>query len=537
MTCFKSFLHPLLFMFVFMAGNVAKAQLYVGNNTNFLITANTNVVVQNAAVVGHSDIVGAGKLIVSGNQPVMLGMNGKSINNLLISNAAGATLQSNTQVTNLLEFANGKINCGAFNITLKENCSTTGMGSGKFVETPATGALIKLINNNLVNAVLPLGAGNIYRPLTANSTGITLPGQISVQCKASKPTTLPPFLSDYINTNWTINSQGINGNLRLAGNYDVTDVAGNKTFLVGYVYQNGVWSSSNEQHNATINEVSNLIPAGSSVLSAADKFNLINAKVFLQGAYTGSGLMADNLRTGTSVIPLTDPYRTAPYSSGFTHVGNNIAETISSQVLATQANTNNNIVDWVFVELRNNNSSPGNQVIQTRAALLQRDGDVVDIDGVSPLTFNRIADGAYTISIKHRNHLGLSTDPATFTPALSENASLTATIDFSTLPDANVFGPATAYATSADGRKMMYGGNANINGNVRFTGLQNDKDFILSNSLGNTSTQILSNVYHQSDLNMNKVVRFAGLANDKDFLLLNILNNSTIAVKSQSIPN
>ena len=49
------------------------------------------------------------------------------------------------------------------------------------------------------------------------------------------------------------------------------------------------------------------------------------------------------------------------------------------------------IVDWVFVELRN---ASGNTVVDSRAALLQRDGDVVDVDGVSPLRFTQVDPGS-----------------------------------------------------------------------------------------------------------------------------------------------
>ena len=62
-------------------------------------------------------------------------------------------------------------------------------------------------------------------------------------------------------------------------------------------------------------------------------------------------------------------------------------------------------------------------VLQTRSALVQRDGDIVDIDGVSPVTFNNVASTNYTIAVRHRNHLGLSTNPATFNPLLGETKS------------------------------------------------------------------------------------------------------------------
>ena len=207
--------------------------------------------------------------------------------------------------------------------------------------------------------------------------------------------------------------------------------------------------------------------------------------------------MSDALRAGTNVIPVADPYRALPYSTNFTHTNNPITETVSAAVFNTNAVTSDNIVDWVFVELRNNNSSPGNTVLQTRSALLQRDGDVVDLDGVSPLTFNRLATGSYTIAIRHRYHLGLSTDPGTFTQALTETNSTTAITDFSIATDAQLFGTAAAFATSGDGRRMLWGGNANYNNNTKFSGLNNDLDFLLITTLNNNTGGSILNTYNQ----------------------------------------
>ena len=46
--------------------------------------------------------------------------------------------------------------------------------------------------------------------------------------------------------------------------------------------------------------------------------------------------------------------------------------------------------------------------LATRAALLQRDGDVVDVDGVSSVQV-AVADGNYYVAVRHRNHLGVMT--------------------------------------------------------------------------------------------------------------------------------
>jgi len=133
--------------------------------------------------------------------------------------------------------------------------------------------------------------------------------------------------------------------------------------------------------------------------------------------------MDDKLRNSGHMLPvyflraisyrLVNPYRTAPLNASFTHVNNSAVETIASSVLNDQVDATTNIVDWVFLELRDNSTgNPGSHKVQTRSALLRRDGVIVDIDGISPVYFKDIDAGStYTLVVRHRNHLGLSTDP------------------------------------------------------------------------------------------------------------------------------
>jgi choice-of-anchor B domain-containing protein len=98
-------------------------------------------------------------------------------------------------------------------------------------------------------------------------------------------------------------------------------------------------------------------------------------------------------------FPLSDPYKTAPYNTKFIHVNNPTTATTTASVI-----TNQNIVDWVFLELRTGVSGSTN-VVQTRAALLKNDGNIVDMDGVSPVSFPG-ASGNFYVSVRHRSHLG-----------------------------------------------------------------------------------------------------------------------------------
>lgn len=130
----------------------------------------------------------------------------------------------------------------------------------------------------------------------------------------------------------------------------------------------------------------------------------LSARVFLNTYNVSQGKMNDDLRVLYN-FPLTDPYSAAPFSGKFIHVNNGAAASLNPNLLAAAGN--NSLVDWVFLELRS--ATNAGSVVSTRSALLQADGDIVDADGVSPVTFNNTTYGNYYLAVRHRNHLGIRT--------------------------------------------------------------------------------------------------------------------------------
>ena len=130
-----------------------------------------------------------------------------------------------------------------------------------------------------------------------------------------------------------------------------------------------------------------------------------NAKVFLSQVNSTTRLMDDQLRSLWN-FSITDPYSALQANPRFVHVNNPTTASISAAVLNNIGN--DAIVDWVFLELRQG-SGGSTTVVATRSALVQRDGDIVSTDGISPLLWNGVTPGQYYISIKHRNHFGFRT--------------------------------------------------------------------------------------------------------------------------------
>ncbi|HMW95802.1 MAG TPA: hypothetical protein PL010_04750 [Flavobacteriales bacterium] len=241
-------------------------------------------------------------------------------------------------------------------------------------------------------------------------------------------------------------------------------------------------------------------------------------KVFLEGPFvSGSGTMTDGLRSG-GLIPLTSPYVN---SAQFPQINGGGGETIAPSVLT--ATGNNAIVDWVYVQLRNGANS--SQVLRTRSALVQRDGDVVDMDGVSQLTFVAPA-ASYHVAVFHRNHL----------PVMSANpislSSVGVPVNF-TSPSLLTYG--TNAQKTIGTVRALWAGDVNTDGIIKYTGGSNDRDPILV-TVGSTAPNNTVTAYSTRDVNLNGQVKYTGGSNDRDPVLVNVGSTTPNNTRVRQLP-
>jgi hypothetical protein len=189
----------------------------------------------------------------------------------------------------------------------------------------------------------------------------------------------------------------------------------------------------------------------------------LSLKVYLNNVDPATSLMDNyypNPANAPTNFPLSDPFATAAFSSDFVHVMNGpLASTTNTVLAVTGANA---IVDWVFLELRTGVSG-ASTVAYTQAALIQADGDIVDVDGVSSVNFPLAPNGNYFVAIRHRNHLGFRTENKI---AISPT---TAPLNF-TNNSVLVYGitPLTTHINSLT-TNVMNGGDANHDGSLDST--------------------------------------------------------------------
>jgi hypothetical protein len=243
----------------------------------------------------------------------------------------------------------------------------------------------------------------------------------------------------------------------------------------------------------------------------------MNLKVILEGPYNSTtGLMNDDLRVA-GLIPVTEPFT----GLGFTHYGNGGGETLSPNVMNITGN--DAIVDWVLVELRSKSNRA--VVLATHSALLQRDGDIVEEDGQTPLTFSGTPCDDYYIAIRHRNHFGFVTaNVQTLTSIVTLD--LTAT----TVP---LYGSNPMKIIS--GKRAMWAGNCNTDNQLKYMGANNDRDAIYAR-IGATVPTSVSSGYFREDVNLDGVVKYMGVNNDRDMLLINVGGSTPTLTRTEQLP-
>ena len=265
------------------------------------------------------------------------------------------------------------------------------------------------------------------------------------------------------------------------------------------------------------NSTPTVIP-GSALARWADCPVSIRVRAGLKGPWDPStSLMRDDLRSA-GLLPTTEPYS----ALGFTLAGVGGGETVAPERF--QVEGKNAVVDWVLVELRNANDP--SQLVATKAALLEKDGDVQGVDGYARLRFS-VPPGNYHVAVRHRNHLGVRTaQPLTLGAG-------------ETLLDLPWPGTPThglqPQALLANGRRALWSGNVRCDEVVRYTGFANDRDPILVD-VGGIDPLGTAQGYRQADVNMDGVVKYTGMNNDRDAILQNVGGSTPAGQVFEQLP-
>tara|TARA_R110002096_G_scaffold435343_1_gene660277 strand:- start:643 stop:4032 length:3390 start_codon:yes stop_codon:yes gene_type:complete len=243
--------------------------------------------------------------------------------------------------------------------------------------------------------------------------------------------------------------------------------------------------------------------------------NVLDIKVYLQGASMNpnSGeedLMRDDLRV-LNLIPETSPYDSS--------VINN------SAVFDVQGP--NAIVDWVLLEFRDgaNNTS----ILNTKSVLLQRDGDIVNVDGASLIVSGMTAD--YYLTVKHRNHLGIMT-----ANPISLDCSGNTIIDFTDANNIITFGTNAQTTFGLPTNKLgMWTGDTNSDGRLNYLGSFSENPSIRSQVFDDPNNSLFGGPplgtyaslgYFNTDIDLDGKTKYLGSSGGVVSDVLSIRNNT-----------
>jgi hypothetical protein len=382
----------------------------------------------------------------------------------LSMDAAGQTmsLTGGLFIDGALALTNGILIMGSFNMTLGPSVSMGGTySSTNMIVADGTGELRKAFSGT-GSFTFHIGDNTgtaEYSPLTIDMTAGTF-GSASYAGVRVTDSKHPdnPSQSDYLTRYWTITSSDISSfSCGVSATYNLADVVGSSGNMKTGKWNGVLWTryaaadTINSRITATgVTDFSDFTAGSEQAMKARVT---VNSRAFLEGPFNGSSamntyLIPDPTDTATVMLPLVHPYG-AGYGGSVSHRG---AENVESLAWFNQ---HPDIVDWVMVELR---ASDGMTTEQTRAAFIDSGGYIVDLDGVSPVTFDSVLAGGHYIVLRHRNHLAvMSAD----TVHLYINSSL---YDFSTNL-LNIYGN-NAKTLGGLGIYGMYSGDGNSDGGV-----------------------------------------------------------------------
>ncbi len=220
-------------------------------------------------------------------------------------------------------------------------------------------------------------------------------------------------------------------------------------------------------------------------------------KVILQGAYDETNQIMRTSINQAGNLPKNQPYSIAPWL----YAG-----------LEQVTSFNSDIVDWVLVELRDKIHP---EIIKaTRACLLSKNGDVLDIDHSTGIKFEAEADD-YFLVVKHRNHLPVMSSAPISLPNEMNVYNFTTKTNLQQLE----------LEPSGSGFYGMIAGNVKADNQLRYNNENNDRGLILELINIVTGTINLNNTvsgYYLEDTSLDNQVIYNNINNDRSIIILNL---------------
>jgi hypothetical protein len=468
------------------------------SSASYLVNTNDVTIQSGATLTNNGNINVKGNFTNNGTSSVGTGL--IAFNGTVTQTIGGITptgfgqmnannnIQLNTPATisSALTFQSGKITLGSSDLTIGNSGSISGYDNTKYVNAGGTGRLIQ--NVAAANKVYPVGTTATYVPVTLNNSGTADSYGVhvfdDVQNNGTSGGTIAS-INHAVDMTWVVDEGTAGGsNLTATCQWNLSNEGSLFTRMqsgIG-VYSSGAWIPQNAgaasgSNPYTLTRTGITAPGPMAVGDVNTPMAItvaltVNLKEFLEGPFTGTE-MTTFLNSG-ALIPLSQPYNGAPWN----YAG---AENVISI-------PNGNMVDWVLVELRDALSAPQATIgtrIARQAGFLLKNGQIVGMDGSSPLQFNVNVTNQLFAIVWYKNHLGVMSSVGL------TNVGGTYSYDFTTSAT-QVYGGANGHKQIGSGIWGMISGDGDANGTVN----SSDESVIWTLYAGKLG-------YHPSDFNLN----------------------------------
>ena len=233
-------------------------------------------------------------------------------------------------------------------------------------------------------------------------------------------------------------------------------------------------------------------------------------KVWLQGPYNQTVPDMFTHINDQGDLPAVQPYNLPPWNYSGSETVLNMPDTV---------------VDWILVELRDGTDET--VVVDKRAGLLLSNGYIIDTNLTDGLRFDSLyANSGYYIAVWHRNHMPVMSGNTILLPNPDSAYDFTEVIHTQPYRHNDPYPAIIELEPSGSGNWGMIAGDVNSNGELKYVGVNNDRDFIAARIVQQTGQPFLHNVafgYYDEDVNMNDTIRYIGIRNDRDIIIANLV--------------
>lgn len=244
-----------------------RAQLNVQSGGTLYLQENAELFIQGDIDV-QDNVEGEGRIMLNGASQQIISTHNYSLPSLWLQNQYGVVLNSPLRISRSMVLQSGRLSLDKYNLELGTEATASG-NSTAYIAADGDGKIIKKVAADLSGFMIPTGTVNNYAPLLLRSAGNYNGARIEIGAKDKASPNKPLSSKDYLESYWTINRSGINGELFATAFYK--DVYGNEENIHPYYWNGNSWIRRDNPVDTKNKLLSITVPEGRGEIYAMHK--------------------------------------------------------------------------------------------------------------------------------------------------------------------------------------------------------------------------------------------------------------------------